>query len=174
MSEITYYNQPLLKRPVWIWSVPAYFYVGGVAGAALVLGAAAQSIDRQRFDGLIRKCRWTGAAGHGVSAFLLIIDLGRPERFLNMLRTLNLSSPLSIGSWVLTIGGAFSGASLLDGCALPGLHSLRSSLLPKRAADAAALGAGLMGIPLAGYTGVLLAGTAIPVWQKSRKMLPVL
>jgi formate-dependent nitrite reductase membrane component NrfD len=94
-----------------------------------------------------------------LSAILLIVDLGRPERFLNMLRTVYLRSPLSIGSWVLAIGGAFSMASVM---------------LPGRGGDAAALGAGSMGIPLAGYTGVLLANTAIPVWQRARKTLPVL
>src|SRR5688572_10998726 len=100
---MTYYDQPMLKRPVWIWSVPVYFYVGGVAGAALVLGAAAQTVDAPGLRGLIRKCRWIGAIGHGLGTFLLIIDLGRPERFLNMLRTFNPRSPLSVGSWVLAL-----------------------------------------------------------------------
>jgi len=156
---MTYANQPMLKRPVWIWSVPVYFYIGGVAGAALVFGAAAQAVDRKGFDGLIRKCRWIAAAGQGIGAALLIIDLGRPERFLNMFRTFQPSSALSVGSWVLAIGGTLSGASIV---------------LPKRAADIAGYAAGVMGIPLAGYTGVLLGSTAIPVWQKSRTALPVL
>jgi formate-dependent nitrite reductase membrane component NrfD len=159
-SLATYYGQPLLKEPVWIWTVPAYFYVGGVAGAALVLGATAQIQD----DGgsllsLVRKSRWIGLVGETSGAILLIADLGRPERFLNMLRVLNPRSPLSIGSWVLAVGGTLSGASVL---------------LPGRLGNAAGLAAGALGVPLAGYTGVLLASSAIPVWQGARRSLPVL
>ncbi|HET9594271.1 MAG TPA: polysulfide reductase, partial [Anaeromyxobacteraceae bacterium] len=38
----SYYGMPVLKEPVWKWYIPAYFYVGGAAGAAAALGAAAQ------------------------------------------------------------------------------------------------------------------------------------
>lgn len=159
MSNVTYYDRPMLKPPVWIWTVPVYFYVGGVAGSALVLAASAQSVDRRGFRGLIERCRWIGLAGNIVGSFLLIVDLGRPERFFNMLRVFRPASPLSVGSWILASSGALAGASVL---------------LPKRTADAAGLAAGAIGIPLAGYTGVLLADTAIPVWQSARRILPVL
>jgi formate-dependent nitrite reductase membrane component NrfD len=159
-SLTTYYGQPMLKQPVWIWTVPAYFYVGGVAGAALVLGAAAQIQDD---DGslwsLIRTSRWIGLVGEASGSILLIADLGRPERFLNMLRVLNIRSPLSIGSWVLAAGGALAGASVA---------------LPRLLRDAAGLAAGALGIPLAGYTGVLLANSTIPVWKGAHRSLPVL
>src|SRR5207248_9405075 len=59
----TYYGRPVLKEPVWIWSVPAYFYAGGTAGASAVLAAAAQVIDRDELDGLIKRARVIAAAG---------------------------------------------------------------------------------------------------------------
>src|SRR5262245_30090858 len=105
----TYYDRPILKQPVWIWTVPAYFYVGGVAGAALVLGAVAQLTRDSKLRPLVRTCRSIGAAGHVIGSVLLIADLGRPSRFFHMLRVFNLKSPLSVGSWILAAGGVASG-----------------------------------------------------------------
>ena len=155
----TYYDRPMLKQPVWIWTVPAYFYIGGVSGAALVLASVAQLREDEGLQALIRRCRWIGATGQFVGSIFLILDLGRPERFFNMLRVLRVTSPLSIGSWVLATGGSAAAASVV---------------LPKRAANAAGFVAGALGIPLAGYTGVLLSSSAIPVWQGARRWLPAL
>src|SRR5690348_9124715 len=83
-----YYGLPLLKPPVWTWEVPAYFFTGGAAGAAAVIAAVAQ-LAGGRPD-LVRDARWVAAAGGAVSPPLLISDLGRPERFLNMLRVFKL------------------------------------------------------------------------------------
>jgi formate-dependent nitrite reductase membrane component NrfD len=94
-EPITYYGLPVIKQPVWIWTVPVYFFVGGVAGSAMVLGAVAQSADR-RTDEFAQLCHWTGAIGGAISSVLLITDLGRPSRFLNMLRVLRPSSPMSL------------------------------------------------------------------------------
>src|SRR5918993_3586740 len=102
----SYYDLPLLKSPVWTWEVPAYFFVGGAAGAAAVIGAAATA-SGGRSD-LVRDARWIAAAGAAASAPLLIADLGRPERFLNMLRVFKLRSPMSVGAWTLV---AFSNAA---------------------------------------------------------------
>ena len=154
----TYYDRPVLKPPVWIWTVPAYFYVGGLAGAGLVLGSAAQIAD-ENARGFVRMTRWTGFAGTAAGSVFLIADLGRPERFHHMLRVLNFTSPLSIGSWILAGAGAASALSLI---------------LPERAGDVAGVAAGLFGIPLSGYTGVLLCNSAVPVWQSSRQFLPAL
>ncbi|MGH9662880.1 MAG: NrfD/PsrC family molybdoenzyme membrane anchor subunit [Bryobacteraceae bacterium] len=165
MNELTYYEQPVLKQPVWIWAIPAYFYVGGVAGTAMVLGAAAQMAGGVSLRGFVVRCRWIGAAGGAVSTALLIHDLGRPERFLNMLRVFRPTSPMSVGAW--TLAGA---APLAAGSAL---------LAPRRGflgalGNLAGLGAGALGLPLVGYTGVLLGNTAVPVWQQTRRELPFL
>ena len=79
-----YYGLPLLKPPVWTWEVPAYFFVGGGAGAAAVIAAAARLSGGR--DELARDARWIAAVGGAIAPPLLISDLGRPERFLNMLR----------------------------------------------------------------------------------------
>jgi formate-dependent nitrite reductase membrane component NrfD len=161
----SYYGQPALKEPVWIWSIPLYFYVGGAAGAASLLGAAAEAVGGKGLKGLGHQCRWVGMAGDLVSSGLLIYDLGRPERFLNMLRVFRPTSPMSVGSWVLVGSGAMNSVSVL-------LAGRRGGL--GRVGDGAAVAAGLLGLPLAGYTAVLLANTAVPLWQATRKSLPLL
>lgn len=159
----TYYGLPLLKEHVWKAAVPAYFYVGGLAGASAALGAAATWSGSPFFRGLIGKTRLIAAGGAMVSAALLIEDLGRPSRFFNMLRVFRPTSPMSIGSWLLAGFGALSTAAAL-------LRGRRAGAI----GDAAALGAGVLGVPLAGYTAVLLSSTAVPVWQGARTWLPPL
>lgn len=152
----SYYDLPLLKPPVWTWEVPAYFFVGGAAGASSVLAMAAQLTGN---DGtLVHDARWVAAIGAALSAPLLIADLGRPERFLNMLRVFNPRSPMSVGAWTVAVfGGATTGALLLPGKPL------------RNASAAVAAGAGLV---MATYTGVLLGVTAIPVWKAHATLLP--
>lgn len=159
----SYYERPVLKEPVWIWSVPAYFYAGGVCGAAAVLGAIAQASDHNGLRTLVRRCRWISAAGGGLGTAFLILDLGRPERFLNMLRVFRPTSPLNIGSWVLATATPLSTTAAL-------LAGARGFL--GRLGDVAGAGAGIAGLPMSGYTAVLLSTTAIPVWQSSRRALP--
>lgn len=165
----SYHGLPVLKEPVWKWMIPAYFFTGGLAGACAVLGAAAQVVAPDGTRVLVRRCRLAGAGGALASAALLIADLGRPARFLNMLRVFRPTSPMNMGTWILTGFGALSGAA-----ALPSLRLARRRGPVEAAADAAGLGAGLLGLPLVGYTGVLLANTAVPVWQQTRNALPVL
>jgi formate-dependent nitrite reductase membrane component NrfD len=161
----TYYGRPMLKEPVWIWAVPLYFYVGGTAGAAAVLAAAARGVGGEALRPLVVRGRWVAAVGCAVGSGLLITDLGRPERFLHMLRVFRPTSPMSVGSWVLA-----GTASLAMGSALLGT---RRGVLGGLG-DAAGYGAALLGLPLAGYTAVLLSNTAVPLWQGARRSLPAL
>jgi hypothetical protein len=164
-AEPTYYGRPVLKKPVWIWAVPAYFFTGGVAGAAAVLGASAQASGREELDGLITRCRWIAAAGSTVGTGLLIYDLGRPKRFLNMLRVFRPTSPLNVGSWILAGAGPLTVVSAI----LSGSDGVLGA-----AGDTAGMATGAVGLPLAGYTSVLVSATAVPVWSEIRRFLPAL
>jgi formate-dependent nitrite reductase membrane component NrfD len=113
----------------------------------------------------VRRCRYLAAGGTVAGTALLIADLGRPERFLNMLRVFKPGSPLNVGSWILSAATGLSVAA-----AVLGGRGGRAEKL----GDAAGYGAALTGMPLAGYTGVLLAGTAVPAWQEARRSLPAL
>ena len=105
--ETGYYGIPLLKEPPWTWEIPLYFFVGGAAGAAAVIGAIADYTGADRE--LVQHARWIAAAGSVISPALLIADLGRPERFLAMLRVFKPQSPMSVGVWTLL--GFSSGAA---------------------------------------------------------------
>lgn len=163
--DITYYDRPAIKPPVWIWTVPVYFFVGGVAGTAMTMGLAAQLAggpELRRFD---ERCRWIGAIGGGIGSALLIADLGRKARFLAMLRVLRPSSPMSIGSWVLALATPLSAGSAL--------LTMTSGVL-WYVGYASGVGAGVLGMPLATYTAVLLTNSAVPVWLATRRTLPLL
>src|SRR5215468_7102363 len=167
-SETGYYGIPLLKQPPWTWEIPLYFFAGGAAGAAAVVGAIADFTGADRK--LVRHTRWIAAAGSVISPVLLISDLGRPERFLNMLRVFKPQSPMSVGVWTLlgfcsgSIAAAFAG-SIRDryGESVP----LR---ILENAGDAASL---LFGLPFSNYTGVLIGATAIPAWNENVGELPI-
>ena len=150
----TYYDVPLLKAPVWTWEVPLYFFVGGAAGGAAVIASVAEWAGTH--DALARDARWIAAAGGPASAALLIADLGRPERFLNMLRVLKPQSAMSIGSWTLATFSATSTAALVPAFA-----------------KAVSTTSGALGAVMLTYTGVLIGATAIPVWHENVRLLPI-
>lgn len=156
-STPSYYGLPLLKPPVWTWEVPVYFFIGGAAGAAAVLGAAAQIAGAD--EALVRDARWIAAIGANLSTPLLIADLGRPARFLNMLRVFKVQSPMSVGAWTVAIFGGTSTAAVF----MP-VKPLRDLL--------AGLSA-FAGLGMATYTGVLLGATANPLWKEHVRMLPM-
>ena len=163
-----YYGRPLLKAPVWTWEVPAYFFVGGAAGAAALIGAVARHTGGH--DTLVRDARWIAAAGAALSPPLLISDLGRPERFLNMLRVFKRQSPMSVGAWALVAFSTAAAAAAFADLA----HRKTGGRLPVTfVADAAEILAAGTGLVLSTYTGVLLGVTAIPVWSTNARILPV-
>ncbi|WP_308259163.1 NrfD/PsrC family molybdoenzyme membrane anchor subunit [Pseudonocardia sp. H11422] len=156
----TYYGRPIIKPPVWkVPDVPAYLYLGGMAGVTATLAALGDATGR---PGLRRLGRLAAATGATASVGALIHDLGRPERFLNMMRVIKPTSPLSVGSWILAPFGTLAGAaaaSELTGIA-PGLARL------------AGAGAGVVGPAMTTYTAVLLADTAVPAWHEAHRELP--
>ena len=166
--ENGYYQIPLLKEPPWTWEIPLYFFVGGAAGAAAVIGAIADYTGADRR--LVRDARWIAAAGSVISPALLISDLGRPERFLAMLRVFKPQSPMSVGVWTLV--GFSTGAAA---AAFAGYMSDRyGPSLPLRVLENAGQAASLaFGLPFSNYTGVLIGATAIPVWNRNAGTLPI-
>ena len=160
MSEgDSYYGRPILKEPVWQPEIPFYFFFGGIAGGSSLLHLGARVAGNET---LARRSLLVGAAADIVSPALLVSDLGRPERFLNMFRVFKVTSPMSVGSWILLVSGGASGtAAVLE---------LLGKLKPLKAA--AETVSAVAGPPLATYTGTLLADTSIPVWHEARQELP--
>jgi len=166
--ETGYYGIHLLKEPQWTPDVPLYFFVGGAAGASAVIGAVADWIGRDAE--LAHTARWIAFGGAMASAALLVHDLGRPSRFLNMLRVFKVQSPMSMGAWTLA---AFGGAATATVFAKAAERRFGSSLPVSIIGNFSQFFSALFGLPLHNYTGVLIGATAIPVWNKNIKTLPI-
>lgn len=173
-----YYGRPIVKPPVWTWEIPLYFFFGGLAGMAATIALAAHvaglvdgAVTATDGGGLVRTALWLAFAGGAVlSPILLVMDLGRARRFLNMLRVFKLQSPMSVGAWILfCFGGAVTAALAATEWSLRYEASPAVDMLQ----TAALVAAGLLGPLLATYTGVLLGATAIPAWFAHHRGLPV-
>jgi formate-dependent nitrite reductase membrane component NrfD len=156
----SYYGKPVINAPVWSSrDIAGYLFLGGLAGASSLLGAGAQLTGR---SSLARAAK-AGAFGAGcLSVAALIHDLGRPARFLNMMRVFKVSSPMSVGSWLLAAYGPVAGAAAV---------SEVTGILPGAGA-AATLGAGLLGPGVATYTAALICDTAVPAWHEAHREMP--
>jgi hypothetical protein len=184
-----YHGRPVIKPPVWTWEVPVYFFVGGVAGMGGVIALAALLFTHPKSeipasvvaglvgegaDALRRASAWLACIGAAVSGGLLIRDLGRPHRFLYMLRVFKLRSPMSVGAWVLACFGAFASALAL---ALQWPELVTAVGLPSTAAFGVqiclAMASAVFGTLLATYTGVLIGATVVPAWHSHHRTLPL-
>ncbi|HET7092391.1 MAG TPA: NrfD/PsrC family molybdoenzyme membrane anchor subunit, partial [Thermomicrobiales bacterium] len=101
-----YYGLPVIHKVHWKWLIIVYFFLGGIAGAAQAIAGVAAVRDRDRNRPIVRAARYVSALAFVPCPALLMVDLGRPERFFHMLRIVKLRSPMSIGSWTLTLFGA--------------------------------------------------------------------
>ena len=174
-APTTYYQRPMIKRPTWRWFIPLYFFLGGVAGGAATIGAAASLFGGPRHRATARYARYLSLALAPVCALLLIVDLGRPARFLHMFRVFKVVSPLSVGTWILGAFGLTSGVLAARQAAEDDLIIRRESVLGRLArllpARPFVVLHGLLGLALGSYTGVLLAATAVPLWAASGLLL---
>ncbi len=160
-SEVrSYYDRPVLKEPTWTWEIPAYFFAGGLAGASADLALAARLSGN---DALASRALLAALAGVSVSPPLLISDLGRPARFLNMLRVFKPTSPMSVGTWILSSFGPAVGLAAVSDVL---------GIFPRLGRVAEGVAA-LLGPGLATYTAVLIADTSVPVWHEGRRELPL-
>lgn len=173
----SYYGRQVVKAPPWEWPIGVYLVLGGMAGGSAIIASGAQLSDNKI---LARNSRLAAIGAAGLGSLALVKDLGRPARFLNMMRVFKLSSPMSVGSWILasfgTVGGASAAAEVYRilednmGLDLPFPDPIER--LIHWAKRPATLFSGLFGAPLAVYTAVLLGDTANPTWNGAKDHLP--
>ena len=163
-----YYGLPILHAPVWTWQIGAYLFIGGAAGMSAVIAVAAVASGQPL--AFVRAALALALSGAVLSPVLLIWDLGRPARFLNMLRVFKWRSAMSVGVWTLVLFAAFTFAAVfaievaqID----PGFSSTVEITVVGTIG-----GAALTGAVLATYTGVLLGATAVPAWSQHHQLLP--
>ena len=158
----SYYGRPVIKETVWeAPDIAGYLFLGGLAGASSLLAAFAQLSGNSELP-RVSKVAATGAIG--VSLAALVHDLGRPARFLNMLRVFKVTSPMSVGTWLLTGYGPMAGAAAA---------SAVTGRMP-RAGAAATAGAAALGAGVATYTAALICDTAVPAWHEGYREMPFL
>ena len=172
-AEFTsYYGRPIVKAAPWEHDIPAYLFLGGVAAGSSLLAAGADLTDR---PALRRTGRLGSIVGLTLSMIALVHDLGRPERFHHMLRVAKVTSPMSVGTWILTLYGPFAGlAAVAEGRGLLP-RRLREGLvgtLLGLSARPAGLVAAVTAPAVASYTAVLLSDTATPTWHAAHRHLP--
>jgi formate-dependent nitrite reductase membrane component NrfD len=156
----SYYGKPILNEPTWEpLDIAGYLFLGGLAGASSVLAAGAELTGR---PALARVGKGGALVAISGSLVALVHDLGRPSRFLNMLRVFKPSSPMSVGSWILSAYGPPAGVAGLTALTgrFPGIGRV------------ATVTAGLVGPAVAAYTGVLISDTAVPTWHAGYRELP--
>ena len=148
---------PMMNPAVWTWEVPLYFWFGGIAAGSSFVALACDLSGDHRSARVARK---VSLAALMPSPPLLIMDLGRPERFVNMLRIFKPRSPMSMGAWCLSVFGGLGSAAV-------------AADLLGRDREARVIGGAnaVVGGYLGSYTGVLLASTATPLWARSRAFL---
>jgi formate-dependent nitrite reductase membrane component NrfD len=166
----SYYGRPVVKAAPWETAIPLYLFMGGIAGGSSLLGAGADLTGR---PALCRVARIGATGAITVSLLALVADLGRPERFLNMLRVFKPTSPMSVGTWILT---AYGPGAVVAGAAevaklLPVRFGILSTLL-ELAARPAGLAAAAVAPGVASYTAVLLTNTSTPAWHDAHRELP--
>jgi hypothetical protein len=164
-----YYGQPIVKAPVWTWQIGLYLFVGGTAGMSGVI-AFASLVTGHSFE-LVRAALGVAFAGALISPVLLIWDLGRPARFLNMLRVFKWRSAMSMGVWTLVAFSGFVGSALVT-VGFVGQPEASPSAAVRVIVVVLVAGTAVTGVVLATYTGVLLGATTVPVWSAHHRLLP--
>lgn len=166
----TYYGRPAIKASHWGWLIAGYYFAGGIAGGAQVIATVADLTGGGRYRAIVRAARYVALAGTLACPPLLIADLHTPARFYNMLRIVRPTSPMSIGSWVLSAFGLCTGLTALA----QGTADVTGSPAAESAARAFGLPAAATGMAMASYTGALSSATSVPLWAAIPRALPTL
>lgn len=166
----TYYGRPAIKASHWGWLIAGYYFAGGLAGGAQVIATVADLTGAERNRAIVRAARYIALAGMLASPPLLIADLHTPARFYNMLRIVRPTSPMSLGSWVLSAFGLCTGLTALA----QGIDDLTGSATARQAARLFGLPAAAGGMLMTCYTGALSSATSVPLWAAIPRALPTL
>ena len=168
-GERDYYGIPPIKEPTWTWEIPIYFWLGGIGAGAHIVSTIARTLG-YKDRAFLRASRYTTLVAMMLSPILLILDLGRPERFYNMLRVVKWRSPMNMGSWALTVFGFLTGLIATSQAAKDGLLG-RDNFVARLAGALPARLLSILALPfgffVGAYTGVLIGATSIPMWARN-------
>lgn len=164
----SYYGKPIVKAAPWTKDIPSYLFLGGLAGGSSLLAVGA---DLTQNIALRKGTRLTAAAAIGASYVALVHDLGKPSRFVNMMRVAKPTSPMSVGTWIISAYGPAAGiAAAYEFRHLSPSKTLAALL--NLLGRPAGVGAAILAPAVASYTAVLLSNTATPSWHHGFKEMP--
>ena len=169
-QEPTYYDYPVLKEPFWSGEIILYFFFGGLAAGCYIIASLASLFGSPADRATVRTGYYLSLLALLPCPVLLIKDLGRPERFLNMLRLFKVKSVMSMGIWALLGFSAFSGLTATVQGAQDGLlgNWWGARWLAKVPQKLLAVPGTFFATFVGGYTGVLLTATSVPLWSRSK------
>ncbi|HEY4387399.1 MAG TPA: NrfD/PsrC family molybdoenzyme membrane anchor subunit [Ktedonobacteraceae bacterium] len=172
LEEKSYYDYPSLKSHAWGWEIIWYFFLGGLAAGSYVIASIASFFGSKEDRQVVRFGYYLSLLTVLACPILLIKDLGRPERFLNMFRVFKFKSPMSVGSWGLSVFSIFGTLTVAIQVARDGLLGRwwGARLLAKMPQKLIAIPGTLLATFVGGYTSVLLSATSIAVWNRSRML----
>jgi protein NrfD len=168
-EDVTYYDYPALKPSPFGDSVAFYIFLAGLSGAAQIVATLADLCGRAEAKPIVRSGRYLAMVATIAGPPLLIYDLHTPQRFYNMLRIFRKTSPMSIGTYVLSTFSAFSTATALAQL----IADRRHSRLAERIARVTQLPAAVAGAGMTSYPAALLAATSTPLWAAAPRLLGI-
>ncbi len=172
LQEKTYYDYPAVQAPLWGWEIIWYFFMGGLAGGCYLIASIASLFGNKEDRIVTRVGYYASLLALLPCPPLLIKDLGRPEKFFNMMRVFKVKSAMSMGTWGLLTFSAFSGLTGIIQAARDGLLGRwwGARLLARLPQKMIAIPGSIFAIFLGGYTGVLITSTSIAVWSRSKML----
>src|SRR3984957_738634 len=161
-SESGYENMPVTKVPGWHGIIAWDALLNGMATGLFMAAAVSELAAPAIFTPVAKIAYPVALVLLLVDLGLLVLDLGDPLRFHHMLRVFKPGSPMSVGTWCLTIFSLpLTAAAALSLLAEIGLDFEWARIL--------AVVVGLLpGFGAAAYKGVLLSTNAQPGWKDAR------
>ena len=172
LADVEHFAGP----PGWTWFILFYFFFAGLSGGSYLIASLLRLRGEPSDEPAARLGYYVSFAALIPGPVLLILDLGTPLRFWHMLWNttpgaagLNFKwwSPMSVGAWALLVFGAFATASFVDCLVRDG--RLRwpwaARLLGGGFGRLVTVVGTILGLFIAGYTGVLLSVSNQPVWS---------
>ena len=163
-TVVGYQSRPVTKPPNWHGLVTLDMVLNNMSTGLFLVAATGELLDPVAFRPLAPLVYPLVLLFLLGDLVCLVLDLGDPKRFHHMLRVWKPSSPMSLGTWVLS-AYAVPVTLLAIGSLLPfaigggGLDLVRLVLL--------AVGA-VLAVGAAAYKGVLFSTTAQRGWEEAR------
>jgi Ni/Fe-hydrogenase subunit HybB-like protein len=163
-GESGYANMPVTKVPEWYGTIAWDALLNGMATGLFIAAAVSELAAPAVFTPVSKVAYPVALVLLLVDLGLLVLDLGDPLRFHHMLRVFKPGSPMSVGTWCLTIFSLpLTAAAGLSVLAEMGMNFERVRILAVVAGLLPAFGS-------AAYKGVLLSTNAQPGWKDARWM----